>query len=298
MPTDRRKEPVRIRQARRDVVDAIRTIYWYYSLCGRIGKWTVYMLEKTFEQIPYTKKKGKWRYFRDGRRTPRAPLVTKADGHLLGKGSAREINHVLWETLRPSFRLGRDANRWLQQLSPDVQNIVFVTEFHPANRSYYERREIDGRHLRALERQANLDSLACLTLLFREAHEKSDHTLMRVITESIYRTLLIAAQDFPMSKVANDVFKLYRELLFSLLPEGTLVSGIDNARFADDVSALAYQFSCATEISSSPADSWPRYAGLLHDIIKGKYHRDRERDLWELPAHWLGSSGLRPITKM
>ena len=296
MPTNHLKRTVRIRRARRDIVDTIRTIYWYYGLCGRIGKWTVYMLEKTFEQIPYTKKKGKWRYFRDGRRTPRTPLVIRADSHPLGKGSAREINHVLWEVLRPGFRLRRDTNHWLQQLSPDVQNIVFVTEYHPANRSYYECRKIDGRHLRALERQASLDSLACLTVLFREAYEKSDHTLMRVITESIYRTLLITAQDFPMSKVANDVFKLYREFVFSLLPEGTLVSGIDSARFADDVSALAYQFSCAIEISAPSLDSWPRYAGLFHDIIRGKSHRDCEH--WELPEHWLGSSGLGPITKM
>lgn len=251
------------------------------------------MLEKTFEQVPYTKKKGKWRYYRDGRRVPGPPLVTHVDHHPRGKGTAREINHVLWEALRLDIDLRQGANFWLHQLSPDVQNLVFITELHPVDTHYYERRGIDGRQLRALERQASLDSLACLTILFREAHDKNKHEFTRIVAESIYRTLLIVAQDYPMSVVVSEVFEVYGERIFSLLPGNAFE--INSARFAEDINALAYKFACVIERKSSPIDSWPAYAALLHDIVRGKYHKVTKDELWELPENWSGPKGLRPI---
>lgn len=295
MPRNRPKRSGSIRRARRDKVDRLRTKFWYLSLCGRIGKWTVYMLEKTFEQIPYTMKKGKWRYFRDGRRVPASALVTRADNHPRGKGTAREINHVLWKVLRLDFDLRRGADFWLHQLSPDVQNIFFITDLDPVDGKYYERRRIDGRQLRALERQASLDSLACLTILFREACGKNEREFMRIIAESIYRALLIVSQDYPMSVLAGDVFELYAERIFSILPSDVSPLEISSARFAEDSTALAYQFACTIEHNDPPTDSWPARAALFHDILRGKYHEVMESEVWELPKSWSGPKGLRPL---
>lgn len=280
MPRNRSEKSKSVRPKRRDAVDVLRTIYWYQSLCARTGQWTPYRLESVFEDSAFTRRsikdggpyhKNKWPGYRGGVHVPSPPLVSSVNRHPLGRGTAREINHVLWETLRPNLDITRYANPWLGQLEPLVQNLVFVTELYPSAGNYYERRRIDGRKLRALERLGSLDALACLTILLREAHAQNEQKLAFDIGAALYRALLMVSLNLPMAAVADRLFGLYRERIFPFAVWNGLRYDFTSFEFSYAGTLLHYQLCSVIEAQGGIADTWRDWIGTLHDLLIGRY---------------------------
>lgn len=74
-----------------------------------------------------------------------------------------------------------------------------------------------NRHtLGALERRASLDSLAALTILLRLRHEENEPECVWLYALSIFRVLLIIGPQLDDYGVAERLFQLYVERVFSL----------------------------------------------------------------------------------
>ncbi|MBC6819962.1 hypothetical protein CKK01_21245, partial [Acinetobacter baumannii] len=135
----------------------------------------------------------KWTKYKIGKHTPGNKLINKANQHV--KGTAKIINHIVWEAIR-----GRKSLKWfmedgVNQLSWDVQRIIFKT--------INDQNELISvlhirKDLRRLERLANLDALAALIFFLRIADDQNQRKIALSIGHSIYRILLVMCVFLPL----------------------------------------------------------------------------------------------------
>ncbi len=203
------------RARKRDAdVDPARTIYWFYWLGIRLG--TVMPREVQRAIAPETLnldlrvapiKNSKFLGYERGDHVPHPALVLQAEE--IVPWSGRVLNHPLWKVLRSKGPIRKKALQWIQQLDREVQAAVLG----PFN-------QIVGgasRHtLGALERRASLDSLAALTILLRLRHEENEPEWVWLYAISIFRVLLMIGPQLEEHGVADRVFDLYVQRVFSL----------------------------------------------------------------------------------
>jgi hypothetical protein len=203
------------RAPRRDFdVDAARTIYWFHWLGLRLG--TIVPREIQRAIAPETLdldmhgvriRNNKFLGYQKGDHVPHATLVQRAEKVVPWSG--RALNHPLWKVLRAKGPIRKYALQWVHQLDREVQAVI-LGHFN----------EIVGgasRHtLGALERRASLDSLAALTILLRLRHEEDEPEWVWLYALSIFRVLLMIGPQLEGYGVADRVFQLYVQRVFSL----------------------------------------------------------------------------------
>lgn len=200
---------------RDDDVDAARTIYWFRRLGARLGTDLPREIQRAIapetletnsdgERI----KNNKFLSYSRGEHVPHDPLVLRAEGVV--PLSRRALNHPLWQVLRAKDSIKKVASQWMYQLDREIQAVVLS----PFN-------EIVGgasRHtLGALERRASLDSLAALTILLRLRHEAGEPELAWLCAFSIFRVLLMIGPELDSYGIADRLFQLYVQRIFSLV---------------------------------------------------------------------------------
>ena len=147
-------------RSRRDWIDVIRTAIWYAYIHTNFPEATNYQIEKIIEPEAFVKDekyyfhRNKWTKYELGRHTPEMELIRKVNQHV--EGTARIINHVLWEAIRGRKPLNWFVESGVNQLSWDVQQIIF--------KSVNDQKKLIPvlqirKDLRRLERLANLDAL-------------------------------------------------------------------------------------------------------------------------------------------
>lgn len=204
------------RAPRRDNdVDAARTIYWFHSL--GMGLWTDVPREIQRAIAPETLalnahgeriKNNKFLGYSRGEHVPHEPLVLQAEEVV--PWSSHALNHPIWQVLRTKATIKKHSRQWVYQLDREIQAVVLS----PIN-------EIVGgasRHtLGALERRASLDSLAALTILLRLRHEANEPEWAWLCALSIFRVLLMIGRKLDVYEIAERVFQLYVQRVFSLV---------------------------------------------------------------------------------
>lgn len=267
------------RGSRRDRADVLRTRYWFHGLALRTGTWKPYMLEKIFEGPEAFGKsengdryhKNKWSGYRDGKHVPLQSLIRRTDNSECGKGSAEEINHVAWRTMRSNVVAGEVANNWLREMSVDIQAIVFTTE--PFN-SRCERRRINRRLLEMLERRSSLDALACLTILLREAHEQGNQELAHKIGHSLFCVLLIVSTTPQVAAIAEELFDLYCERIFPLASWNGFRYAVEDIDFYDMTLYLRALVESVERCTGKGDNAWPNRVQVMCKLMAGKYGFD------------------------
>jgi hypothetical protein len=200
----------------RDDVDTIRTAVWYALFADFAGVRTPYAAERLVEPEAFVVKDGviqhrnKWAAYERGERTPHPKLRARA-GQVV-PGSQWIFDHVVWEAPRTERRLGERLEPLLRKLEPGVQTILFDS---PGLRGL-RRRAITAQSLKRLEEMAGFDSLACLTLLVREAHELGDADQAHRIAHSLFKVLVIVCMDCRLGRVIRRWFAIYRDRIFPL----------------------------------------------------------------------------------
>jgi hypothetical protein len=198
----------------RATIKRIRTIYWFQGVRICTGVPTAYAVERLIEPEGFRQNNAgkyfhsnKWASYRHGLTTPRAALVVRANG--LVPGSAKELDHVLWKALDVSSNVLRDGPGWLRQLAPGLQLLVFTEDDQVCT--------YGGRHFFAkLERLASLDALACLTILLRMNLANGEFAQAWTVAASTFRVLLMLGAKFKDRGLADAIFSLYVEQIFSL----------------------------------------------------------------------------------
>lgn len=218
----------------RDVVDALRTVYWFHGLRIRARANATYQIEKTFEPGAFRTdayggnyRLNKWNGYKIGLHTPKASLVDSINRK--AEGTKDEFEHVLWETLRLSRPAAENVDEWIRRLSPDTQNILWAkkSSVTGGNRRI---RKIHSKALKMIERRASLDALACLTMLLREAHETDQQQLSFQIGKSLCRVLLMLGEFLIGSGICRPLYDYYETSILPLSSwKGTYFSfkGVD-----------------------------------------------------------------------
>lgn len=196
-------------------MDATCTIYWFHWLGIRLGTVVPREIQRAIapetldldrDGIPI--RNNKFLGYQRGDHLPHAALVLQAEKVVPRSG--RALNHPLWKILRSKGSIRKSAQQWINELDREIQTVMLG----PFNKI------VGGanRHtLGALERRASLDSLAALTILLRLHHEENEQEWVWLYAQSIFRVLLMIGPQFDDYGIAERVFQLYVERVFSLV---------------------------------------------------------------------------------
>ncbi|MGO0792305.1 hypothetical protein ACTOWA_20780 [Herbaspirillum seropedicae] len=255
---------------RRDVTDVLRTIFWCEGLLLRTERKTAYHLAKKFDPHTFGMKDGvrygssKWQKYVLGKHTPSSGKIASVE--LAYAGSAQEINHVLWKSLHSKFRCTpQNIRRLLEQLAPCVQSVVFRTTDTEGERV---RSQINTTRLDVIAQKCSLDSLACLTILLREAAYLREERLAFEISLRVYQVLLMLAAAFQGRKIADSLVQLYSERIFTLVVWQGYVFYIETEKFIES-SLLLNELAAPEE--NGQIVSWELRVKKMFRILEGRY---------------------------
>ncbi|MYN26952.1 hypothetical protein [Duganella levis] len=207
------------RKAKRDeMVDPVRTIYWFQLIARAIGSARPTKVERTvLNTINNQGEKNGSRFatYAHGFRVPQRALIQLADK--LSPESTYVIDHVLWVALRPSSDFQDLAARLVGKLDTEVQFAIK----NPNNQTQIQERESTHR---MLLRRFGLDSLAALVILFMlncsgiKCHSDPNISLDETAAKlklSIFYILILMGPDIPES-VRPIIFNLFIERVFKI----------------------------------------------------------------------------------
>jgi len=216
---------------RDDEVDSARTIYWYQTLSNYLGDERPRAIQRLIDPISIgidrdgdRIRNSKFKLYAEGKHVPGAALVDSAKK--LVKDSEPALNHVVWQVLRECGPIRKKANGWVRNLSPSIQAIVFGPGFELMLRG-------DRHFLASLERREDLDGLAILTILLKLSVEDGDSEQAWKIAHSIFKVLLMVGPALDEKTIANRIFSLYVDRVFSLVSFDGLVVDLENYRYVE-----------------------------------------------------------------
>jgi hypothetical protein len=258
-------------------IDVFRAAFWYTNIVMRLHSPSAYDVEMIVERTAFNKSKSgdsyhtnKWSKYETGSHVPHFLQVDRAERIL--PGTEWILNHVLWDTLKLSKPIEKNANKWLKRLDPAIQSLVFKKERRGVGNNY-ARADVNIRLLSQLERRAGMDALACLTILLREAHEQGATHNTLDIGNSIYRVLLIFCSISPSRGLENVLFQIYCTTIFPMACHKDIGFKFEEFDFDDAVKRLRclLSFKGFPIKTKSYIEDKIYYADML---LKGEYGYD------------------------
>lgn len=191
-----------------------QTIFWYGYLRERTGLVTPRAMQKFFEPKTFIAHKSegsscsnKWRAYPQGVRKPHQKLVDRVDKSM--PGSAKHFSHPLWDILNVDEPIGNQGEGILKRFDPDLQSKVFL----PGHRG--ARRVADARLAAVLKRRCDIDTLAVMTLLCREAGESQDYEMALYWAGETYYMLLRLGLELHRHGVCPLLVRFFRRHIFA-----------------------------------------------------------------------------------
>lgn len=268
------------RAPRRDSdVDPARTIYWFRCVGDHLETHIPREIQRCIapktiqenrEEEPI--KNGKFLSYSRGERVPQTALVEQAE--YSAPRSSRALNHPLWEVLRRKGSITKVAADWVRQLDPEIQWIVMGP--------YLKVPLSAGRHtLGSLERRASIDSLAALTIMLRLSHEQGQEEWGWLYAQTIFRVLLMIGPHLDRRTVAERVFQIYVQRVFSLVTFNGQRMALEKYNFPVMSALLEELADRARDDQESERDrKMPTFYAL--QVLNG-YRGLRFKQLFEIP---------------
>lgn len=211
---------------KRSELDIIRVSLWYWYIRVNLSKNSDYQIEKVIEPDAFNKNKhgdayhnNKWRGYRLGKHTPSPILIGQAESHV--QGSSMLLKHTLWQVMNNSISIDSLLNDELRNLSWEVQRILYKANKYDCGSLLVT--NLSKRKLRQLECLAGLDALAAQIIFFKLAVKREEDT--SVLSQSIYRTLLIMCTELPFFNYREHFISLINSNVFSLVSSTEKVLG-------------------------------------------------------------------------
>lgn len=229
----------------RHPLNILRVGYWFERLRWRLEAATAYALGKLIQPKTYQKSTrdhdayhhNLWIRYAKGLVVPGSETIQAADA--LVPDSSKDLASAVWEILDLDRPLAGESDQWMRRLPPAVQIAVYDRRGLEAGR--YRRRKSLPKTLEMLECQAaNLDGIAALVILLREAH--ADHELERCfqIGLSLHATLLMACSGHPVGCIQLALIEYFVRFVFPLTSNGNIALEIDLKEFCE----LTFRFNC------------------------------------------------------
>ncbi|SDR88157.1 hypothetical protein [Pseudomonas oryzae] len=203
----------------REPLDGIRTRCWYESLKQRFAFSGPAEMERHLEPDAvkwhadgrFNYSSNKWPRFRDGS-PPGARTLEKVEKN--APGSMRIFYHPLWDVLDFDNKDVMEGQALLRRLSTEVQAVLFRSE-RIGIFSYVRRAPVNRSLLKKLELMADLDVLACLTWLLREAVENKCSGV-QAIGRSLHKVLTMMALELHALKIGLPLLQRFIDLVLPL----------------------------------------------------------------------------------
>lgn len=253
----------------RHLINRLRTHYWYMGLLQKTKLTTAYQLEKHFEPqrnigIPA---KNKWSKYPAGKHKPGPALIALVDGK--APGSAREINHPLWEVLRLGDRVLPKIDVWLEKLEPRVQAIVYRASKDGDMNIAKQRQPYSSQLRRGLVKLGNLDALAALVLYWRESKQIGNHADNRWQARDIYQLLLMMGMDFRMRHIAEELYVVFLAQIFCQTDWEDRQFAVNSVHYlwaAELLDNVLYDMP-----GLKPFTSWAARCQAMYKLLNGQY---------------------------
>lgn len=206
---------------RHDATHVVACALWVMELKRRRGLASAYQLEKLFEPEAFGRSanrdpyhRNKWAKYEVGVHLPATGLIQRVEA--LEPGTARLIEHPLWALLRSRSWEAHAGDRWLHKLSFEVQAVLFDNAHGPLGGGG-TRQKFGLRLSHRLERCANLDAVAALTILLLDALVLERHEEAFEAAKALFRTLQVVCSFFPFSQLASEIFWLFQSRIYPLV---------------------------------------------------------------------------------
>lgn len=158
-------------------------------------------------------------------------------------GSARELNHPLWEVLRLGERALPKIDSWMENLESRVLTVVYQPPKDQMN--FLKLRNPYTHKLESkLVKLGNLDALTALLLYWLESKQLGKNKDNQCQARSIYRLLLMMGLDFCRRNIAEELFVLFLAHVFTATDWGDRQFGVSTAHYKRAIellSGLLYQ---------------------------------------------------------
>lgn len=256
----------------RRLINRLRTHYWYVGLQRKTQLTTAYQLEKHFEPQDNigTPAKNKWSKYPAGKHKPGPTLIALVDAK--APGSAREINHPLWEVLRLGDRVLPKIDVWLEKLEPRVQAIVYRSSKDGGISSAKQRQSYSLQLSRRLVKLGNLDALAALVLYWRESKQQGNHVHNRWQAQDIYQLLLMMGMDFCKRHIAEELYVVFLAQIFCQTDWEDRRFFVNSVHYLWAVELLDSALYQVTALK--PFASWTRRCRAMCLLLRGRYGFD------------------------
>jgi hypothetical protein len=192
-----------------------------------------------------------------------------------------------WKAFDVSHPLQGKGDLFLRSLRMGVQNAVFdprQMEF-----GHYVRRSTLRRTLRMLEARADLDGVAAIVILLREAYEAGALGKAFIIGESLHGALLMAALGSPLVCVREEFYEFFIQKIFPMASNDEIAFDLDR-RVLCEQARLLHTMMLILEDAGKIGFAHRGATGELCKILDGNFGEDLHYGLkprWKLvkPAH-------------
>ncbi|MDZ5431414.1 hypothetical protein T3H00_01870 [Pseudomonas fluorescens] len=201
-------------------IQELKVRYWYESLRLTAGLERPSELQAMFEpDAIYRDDKGvilatknKWSGYRRGKHKPRQALLDKIE--LIAPGSTRAMHHPLWSALDMTDNKLLVGDSFLRTLLPEIQSLVLKP--HDQIIASADRLPLSKRRIEQMLRRTNLDTLACLIWLLRQAHATNSAN-KELIFNGLHKTLVLLGAELHALNIA---VPLIQRIIEEVLPLG------------------------------------------------------------------------------
>lgn len=285
-------------------INVLRAAAWFEILRSRLGQDSAYSVGKRVQPHTYRPCAGHqlpqhhnlWAKYARGAHLP--GKKTQAAANRLVPEAGSIIAASAWDALDVSAPLGDRGDNLLRRLRLGVQQAVFDRPFEAGD---YVRRDTPARPLRMLEAQADLDGVAALVVLLREAKECGNLARTLDIGRSLYSALLTSSISTPLLWIAPELFEYFNRIIFPLASDAEVALDLEQDDFHEQRLLLMRTF-----LQLEDAGRF-KYEGITaraqRDILSGRYGFDLMFGLgprWRLiqPPHKVSKKSRRFVASM
>lgn len=218
-----------------DITDALKTVFWFFSLHRVTGLETAYALERHFEPAAFGESehgdpfhKNKWSGYQAGRHVPRI-VLSAVEAKLPGANAC--LSNPLWAALTERSLTANQLEALLATLAPEIQLQVQRrrTSLHPR----YPGMTSNHGLAAALERRASLDALAAAVVLLRIAHVKGETAAAYHWGRCLLRIMVMLGELLHAVGIARPLLELIDERVLPLAQHDGVRPGFPTHRFVE-----------------------------------------------------------------
>lgn len=257
-------------------INVLRGGAWFEILRMRLGQDSAYGVGKRVQPHTYRSRAGKqwpqhhnlWAKYARGVHLPGKKTLEAANA--LAPCAGAVLASGAWEAFDTSTPLGAGGDDLLRRLRLGVQQAVFDPRRLEAGN--YIRRDTPVRPLRMLEGQADLDGVAALVILLREARESGDFARALEIGRSLYAALLTASMSTPLLLIAPELFEYFNRVIFPLASDTEVEFDLEQGEFHEQRLLLIRTF---LQLEDAGSIKYERITTRAQrDILSGRYGFD------------------------